>query len=92
MICHQYMYEAFKKSIAEASDSETQADVYKNAIEAAIEAQQPWDRFLEARTACLHAFHKEGKPMDQIAQELSFTDVDHAKRVYMATLNRKEFV
>lgn len=86
MTCRPNMYEAFKKSVAEASDSESQADVYKNAIEAAIEAQHPWDRFLEARTACLHAFYKEGKSIATITRELSFEDEAHCERVWLATL------
>lgn len=34
--CSEEMYEAFKKSLTEASDSETQRDVYMNAIEASV--------------------------------------------------------
>lgn len=86
MTCRSNMYIAFKAVLsAPGADNETQADLFKNAIEAAMDAQDPWDRFLVARTKCLHAFHKEGKSMDQIAKDLSFADVDHAKRVYMAT-------
>lgn len=90
MTCRPSMYAAFKKSISEASDSESLADGYKNAIEAAMDAQDPWDRFLEARTKCLHAFHKEGKSMETIARDLSFVDVQHAERVYYATLSENQ--
>lgn len=87
MTCRPSMYAAFKAVMAAPdADNETYADLCKNAIEAAMDAQAPWDRFLEARTACLHAFVKEGKTMEQIAVELSFHDVDHAKRVYAATI------
>lgn len=84
------MYEAYKKSLTEASESESQRDVVMNAIEAAIEAQSPWERFLEARSACLHEFIGEGKTMAQAAHELSFNDAAHAQRVYEATKHRFE--
>lgn len=84
------MYQAFCKSVMEAEGSTPQRDMQMNAIEAAIEAQHPWERFLEARVACLHHFIAEGKTMAQATRELSFHDVAHAERVYEATKHRFE--
>lgn len=89
-IVNETMYQAFKAVlVATNADNETQADLYKNAIEAAIDAEAPWFRFLAARAAALNEFIAEGDTVEEAMHKLHFHDVAHAQRVHIRTRKEK---